>query len=155
MHDRDPLVTAAVAAHREGRYADALPLLVQLFAEEDSAATAEPGRYFITMFTWQLLVEAYPPARAALMDLRDSQVARLLAGDLAFGQPRGAVPEDGYRRPTRFAVIHRINEIIGDTSSTAALFAQLDAADPALARAYAYLALPAVVAAGNFALADR
>lgn len=156
MLDEDPLVDAAVAAHREGRYADALPLLQQLFAEEDAGITAAPGRYFITMFNWKLLVDAYPPARDAVLALRDGQAARLVAGDVHFGTPRGAIPADSCAgQKTRFSVIAKINDFAGDLQATHALFAQLDQSTPALARQYAYLALPAVVAAGDFALADR
>src|SRR5690606_15563894 len=39
--------------------------------------------------------------------------------------------------------------------ATHALFLQIEAQEPALAQRYAWLALPAIVAAGDFALAER
>jgi hypothetical protein len=56
---------------------------------------------------------------------------------------------------SRFALIAEINRILGDARSTYEVFVRLDAMRPDLARRHAFLALPAVVAACDFALADR
>lgn len=155
MSRLDPLVTAAFAAHDAGRFDEAMRLLTQLFADEDDVAITTGSRFFETMLGWRMLLADYPPARAALQALRDEQVRRLLAGDLAFGLARGPVYRDGGRsHATRFSVIVKINGLIADPASTAALFARLHATDPLLARKYAWQALPAVVATGAFALAD-
>ena len=58
-------------------------------------------------------------------------------------------------RKERFAVIAELNELLADPQSTCALFAGFDRSDPAMARKYAYRALPAVVDVGDWALADR
>ncbi|WP_332876370.1 hypothetical protein [Massilia sp. S19_KUP03_FR1] len=156
MPDRDPLVTAALAAHADGRFAEALSLLKQLFAEEACATVSGRSRLFITMFGWQMLVAAYPPARAALQTLREAQIRQLLAGDLFFGPPGEPIFDEGRtRQTTRFAIVVDINRMIDEPASTATLFQRLDADQPALAETYAGAALPALVATGRFALADR
>lgn len=137
----------------EGRHAESLALVQELFAEAERAAAQERWAFFMTMFTWKQLAEAYAPARTALAALRDAQVAKLLAGDVYCDAGAGGLKE--YQRTRRFSLVVQMNEILDDAPSTHALFVQLDAAQPALARSYAWLALPALVEAGAFALADR
>jgi hypothetical protein len=60
-----------------------------------------------------------------------------------------------FQRASRFSLICQMNEIIDDARSTCELFARLDVSAPALARRHAAQALPAIVEAGDFALADR
>lgn len=153
MEDTDPRLKQALLAHSEGRHDEALELLRALFGEVD-AATLSIGRahYFGLMFQWRMLLEDYPPARAPLIALRDRQVARLLDGDPGFGQRETTGIE---RSPSRFAVIVEMNDMLGDTRSTYEVFVRLDAAQPGLARAHAWRALPAVVDMGDFRLADR
>jgi hypothetical protein len=156
MPGRDQLAKAALAAHADGRFDEALGLLQQLFTAEASATGAAPSHLFITMFGWQMLVEAYPPARAALQVLREAQIRQLLAGDLFFGPPGEAGFDAGStRQKTRFAIVVDINRTLDDPASTATLFQRLDRDLPALAEQYAFSALPALVATGRFALADR
>jgi hypothetical protein len=104
---------------------------------------------FIVTFEWSQLVEVYPPAREALADGRDEQARRLLGGDeyLRTGDTAGT--------RSRFGFIAGINRILGDADATYRLFVQLEQATPASARRVAYLALPAIVAAGDFRLAER
>ncbi|MBQ5939122.1 hypothetical protein [Massilia sp. AB1] len=142
--------------YEAGRYADLLVLLQQSLAEAELEVAPERTRFFMTMFHWKMLVEDYPPARAELEAARDEQAARLFAGDLYAGlDDDAAKDEDSFRRVQRFSLIADMNRTLGDARSTHALFVRLDAGQPALARQYAYLALPEVVEVGDFALADR
>jgi hypothetical protein len=140
MTGRDERVQRAVALREEGRYAEALAALHEAL---DAADTPARIPVFIVMLEWQFLAEAYPPAREALRAARDAQAARLLAGDVAIGG-----------RP-RFALVEDMNRILDDVRSTYELFARLDAERPDVASRHARAALPAVVAAGDLALADR
>jgi hypothetical protein len=157
MPDTDDRMTRMSALRREGRYAEALPLLQQLFAEAGQAMHPARSGYFITMLEWKFLADAYAPARAALLAEREAQIRLLLAGEHVFGRHDSSAPQasDAFGRRSRFSLIAEMNDTLGDARSTADLFARLDASAPELARQYAGQALPAVVAAGNFALADR
>jgi len=156
MNEFDERVKELIGLRGVGRYAEALALLLQLFAE--AALSDVPARrsLFIVMLEWQFLIEDFAPARAALAEARDAQVAQLLAGDLYFD--RGAaegedIPE--YRRLARYALIIDMNDILEDACSTRELFVRLEAVQPELARRRAWRALPAMVETGDFALADR
>ena len=155
MTDVDPRQREAIALRHAGRCEDALALLQALFAEVEREAAPDRSRYFMPMFEWRMLAEEYAPARAALAHLREAQAARLLAGDLYGGSGDRVVPEDHIPRRTRFLIVVEINRILGDALATHALFVRLDAAQPELARRYAWLALPDIVEAGDFLLADR
>jgi hypothetical protein len=152
MLDSDSAITAAIAAHEQGRYPDALALLQQLFAA--AQAQREPGHspYFMAMFGLQQLLPVYRPAHTAVQAMRDAQVTQLLAGSPHFGAPFSA---DYPVSKERFSVIVELNDLLGDTQSTCALFADLDARDPAVADRHASRALPALVAEGAWALANR
>ncbi|NHQ92600.1 hypothetical protein [Janthinobacterium lividum] len=142
MPDIDSRSTRLIALRNEGRHAEALQLLQELFA--DAGQTLNPARssYFMIMLEWKFLAEAYAPAYAALQAERDAQI-QLLLSDNTFG---GRL---------RFSLIAEMNDTLGDARSTADLFARLDTCAPELARQYAWQALPAVVESGNFALAER
>lgn len=157
MPDIDTRLTRMSALRREGRHAEALPLLQQLFADAGQAMKPARSSHFIIMLEWKFLADAYAPARAALQAERDGQIRLLLAGEHAFGRHDGGTlaAEDMFGRTSRFSLIVEMNDTLGDARSTADLFAQLDASAPELARQYAWQALPAIVEAGNFALADR
>jgi hypothetical protein len=137
MTGRDARLRDAIALREAGRHAEALDVL--------RAALGAPAGVpvFIVILEWQFLAEVYPPALAALREQRDDQAARLLAGDADFAGR------------SRFALIEDMNRILDDARATCDLFARLDAVRPEIARRHARLALPAVVAAGDLALADR
>lgn len=156
MTELDPIVTAASAAHHEGRYEEAIPLLVRLFerSEQESASMHSP--FFMTMFIWQLMLEDYPPARVPLLALRDAQIGKFLAGQLIFAPDDTPVlVDEPWLQKPRFSIIVRINDLLQDSASTCALFAELDANNPDLARRYGTMALPAIVAERQWALAER
>lgn len=151
MFEIDPEVDAAVAAHNEGRYADALALQQALFARAEQEDAPGHSPYFMAMFGWQMLLPDYPPAQPVLQAMRDEQVRRLLGGARYFGAPLW----EGGMRKERFGVIVELNDLLGDAPSTCALFAHFDATDPDAARKYAPRALPALVACEKWALAER
>ena len=139
----------------EGRHAEALSLLQELFAEAERESRPGRPRFFMTMFQWALLAGVYAPARTALEEVRQAQVAQLLAGDLHCGAGASASHEGDVPRTARFSLIVEMNRILRDAQSTTDLFVQLDTRHPELARRYARHALPALVETGDFALADR
>lgn len=149
MEQLDPALKDAIEARHEGRNADALRLLVKLFGQGCRSDTHARASHFLTMFEWNQLAEDYPPAREAMASARDEQVGLLLGGDENFST--GA---DGWPR-SRFQVIVHMNETLKDAGATYALFIQLQSLMPALARRKAFLALPAIVEAGDYALAER
>ena len=157
MPDIDSRLTSLIALREAGRHAEALPLLQQLFAEAGRTMNPPRSRYFIPMLEWKFLAGAYAPAYAALQVERDAQIRLLLSGEHDFGRHDNSDPQGSgaFGRTSRFSLIADMNETLGDAHSTADLFARLDASAPELARQYAWQALPAVVEAGNFALADR
>jgi hypothetical protein len=143
----DDTLTAARDAHAAGRFDEALGLLVAVF----EAARDDPLRFakieFLLMFQWKLLVQDHVPARTALARLRDERARRLLEGA---GDP-GRI-EAG--RHGVFSVIVRMNDILEDSAATYTLFVRMLEVMPQRAGKEVYLALPAIVAAGDFALAE-
>src|SRR5437763_12306752 len=73
---------------------------------------------------------------------------RLMTGDFACAFERN------FRR-TRFHLVVDMNEMQDDGHATWALFVRLEALAPEQARREAFLALPAIVAAGDFERAER
>lgn len=139
-----------------GRHGEALALLQQLFFQAARLDVPARRSLFMVMLEWQFLIEVFAPARAALAEARDAQVAQLLDGDLYFdrgGAPGEEIPE--YQRLARYTLVVEINEILKDASATRDLFVRLEAVQPGLARRRAWRALPAIVEMGDFALADR
>ncbi|MYM27639.1 hypothetical protein GTP58_04840 [Duganella sp. CY15W] len=138
----DGAVQQAVDAYQEGRYEEALGLVQELFERADRS-------HFITMFTWSQLIEHHAPARDALVLKREAQVRLLLQGDVTFQMRDGRWPR------SRFSVIHEINDMLNDSRATYELFLQLLETQPEQADNESYLALPAIVAAGDYTLAER
>jgi hypothetical protein len=151
MPDIDARIAAAMAAREEGRYADALVLQQALFTQAERQEATGESPYFMAMFGLQMLLPVHPPTHAAVQIMRDDQVRRLLQGERHFGAPVW----EGGKRPQRFAVIVELNDLIGDAESTCVLFVRFDESDPVQARQYAGRALPALVACGAWALAER
>ena len=147
----EAIVPEAIRAREEGRYEDALRHLLAAFARVLSSDRERHISDFLPMLEWHFLAEEYPPARAALAEARDVQVHRLLAGELTYGLPRS----QWFGPPSRFSLIVDMNETLRDPHSTSAVFARLEALFPEQAQRDAFVALPAVVEAGDFALAER
>jgi ribosomal protein S18 acetylase RimI-like enzyme len=138
----DPALERAMLAQREGRYDDALSLLLDVFARGDET-------HFITMVAWRGLIALYAPAREAMVRERDAQTSRLLAGDATFGKERDDQPGN------RFKVIIDFNEALNDSRATYDLFRQLLNNQPTLAARHTWRVLPAIVEAEDYALAER
>lgn len=131
----------AILARREGRYDRALFLLLDLFARED-------GTHAIVMIEWRLMIEQHAPAREAMVRERDEQSRRLLAGEHTFGK-------SGDRPRDRFSIIGDMNEALKDSRATYDLFLQLLAVHPEVSKRIGWRALPAIVEAQDYALAQR
>lgn len=156
MNDQPLTHRQASLMREQGDYPGALSLLRQSLAAAELAARSTHVQVFFVMFEWELLAEKYPPARAALAEVRDGQVTKLMNGDLLFGRgDSNGRDDDGVPCGTRFSLIVEMNRTLADTPATHGLFAWLDATAPDLARQYSHVALPAVVDAGDFSLADR
>lgn len=140
----------------EGRHDELLTFLEQLYAQAEQAPAPARTDYFMTMFQWGLLIDKYAPAAAALARVRNEQARRLLGGEPYTGTaPWREDQRRMFERVERFALIVDMNETLGDPRATHALFLQLEARQPELARRYAWRALPAIVEAGDFVLAER
>ncbi|MES2149220.1 MAG: hypothetical protein V4508_05430 [Pseudomonadota bacterium] len=149
MDQFSAVMNDAMLARKEGRNDDALRLLLALFDELACGAVGIEGHYFITMFEWRQLAGQFRPAHEALARARDEQVRRLLDGDDVFGDLSAPRPQ------SRFRVIVDINETLKDSRATCELFVRLLSILPACAQREAFMALPAVVEAGDFSLAER
>lgn len=132
-------IEKAIVARQEGRYEEALRLILTLFETEGDSS-------FI-MFIWRLLMDDFPPAREAFIRTRDAQTVLLLAGELHNENVRG-------RLRSRFELIAHMNQDLLDGRATYELFLKLLAMQPDEARREAYIALPAIVDAGDYALAE-
>ncbi|MEG1055672.1 MAG: hypothetical protein RSF79_26935, partial [Janthinobacterium sp.] len=132
MPDIDSRSTRLIALRNEGRHAEALPLLQQLFAEAGQTLNPARSSYFMIMLEWKFLAEAYAPAYAALQAERDAQIQLLLSGQHDFGRHDSRAPQAGntFGRRSRFSLIAKMNDTLGDARSTAELFAQLDTCAP-------------------------
>jgi hypothetical protein len=147
----DVLAQEARRAKEDGRLDDALQALEQAFELAVSDERAEHTREFIPLLEWEWLAQAYPPARDALVRVRDRQARLMLEGQLTYGGAPAAWPHP----KTRFSLVARLNRALGDPQSTYDLFAQLDAARPDYAARVSIFALEEVVGAGDFALGER
>lgn len=125
----------------DGLYEEALADLIWFHDNALLESRAWSGvRLSYALYDWVRLGELYPPAMAALHDIRDGKAAGLLAGRLD---------------SSAFHDVAAIDEVLQAAEKTHALYRQLMDAQPDLARACAQSALPAVVAAKDYALAAQ
>ena len=143
-----PDFTEGSAALNEGRYDEALAIVLSSFARIDRGEGARP-RLFFTMFLWTLLVECHPPARESMRQARDDQLRRVLAGDDQLGAG------DEQPAQSRASLVIDMNRTLGDLRSSYAMFIALREQQSALARRIAFLAMPAILDAGDFVLAEQ
>lgn len=132
---------AARQAGLEGRHEEALRELVWFHhhAQEEQRALAGV-RLSYALFYWIQLGETYPPARQALVDLREEKAQILLLGA---------------GRRELFHDVVAIDERLEQIRATYELYLALAERHPALAERCSQLALPAIVAAKDYLLADR
>ena len=139
--DAQARLDAASELAVDGQYEEALREF-QWF--HDHALEHDPSLYGVrlsyALYAWIELGDAYPPALAALEAVRERDAARLLAGQ-------------GKRELLHDVVA--IDEELGKGAETHALCVALEKADPALLTSCADIALPAIIAAGDYALAER
>lgn len=126
---------------REGRHEEALREF-QWFHEH--ALEERPSLYGVrlsfALSAWAELGAVYPPARQALDGVRARDTALLLAGQGGFHL---------------FHDVASINETLGEQERTHALFASLVELAPDLAQSCLGTALPAIITARDFELAER
>lgn len=141
MGQAHDVLERARSARLEGRYEDALR--DHLWFHEN-ALSVEPGmagvRLSFALRDWIYLAEKFPLARRALQGLRDRDTAKML---------NGAESRDLFRD------IVAINSALGEERATHDLFVRMDVQMAQLAQQCADLALPALVAAEDYALARR
>lgn len=138
VHER---LHSAQRAANQGRHEEALREYIWF---HHHALETEPSlrgvRLSFALAHWIALAAKYPPALAALQQVRDDKTNSLLNGE---------VDLDTFRD------VEAINRDLQSVLATYALFAHIVAANPALAQQCARWAFPALVAAGDFALASR
>ena len=139
--DAQARLDAASELAGDGQYEQALREF-QWF--HDHALEQDPTLYGVrlsyALYAWVDLGQEYPPALEALEAVRQRDMALLLAGQ----GKRGL-----------FHDVVAINDELGKSEETHALCVELERADPALLLACADIALPAIIAAGDYALAER
>lgn len=125
----------------DGRHEDALRDYLWFHEHALETDPALRGvRLSYALRDWTELASGYPPALIALEHVRDAKTDALLhgAGDL-----------DAFRD------VESINRHLDSVLHTYTLFAQIAAANPALAQQCAHRAFPSLVAVGDFSLAAR
>jgi hypothetical protein len=136
-----------------------LPLLQQYFAQLEAVEQPDKTDLFVVMFEWQLLLEQqYAPARAALVTLREQQIARLLAGCRYLGcgiSDKAAWAAAPWLWVERQDLVVQMNELLGDPDSSGELLAKLEAEQPEHASRLGRRAIPALIAIEDYARAER
>lgn len=137
-HER---LNAARMAAIEGRHEDALREFIWFHHHAlDERPSLAGVRLSYALYYWLDLGQAYPPALQALEEVREQKAQALLRGD-------------GDRN--LFLDVSAIDGVKGDSRATHALYLALAERQPALAAECAQLALPAIVAARDYQLADQ
>ncbi|MBD8529047.1 MULTISPECIES: hypothetical protein [unclassified Massilia] len=123
------------------RYAEAFALVSRLYAHAQEPADS-PGRSALdrALYLWGELAGHHAPAHAALARVRDDLAAILRTG-----------PPDR----TLLRRVATLDASLGEAAHTRTLFLELTEHDTALAAMYAHAVLPALIAVGDFALAER
>ena len=155
MDDMLAFAEARRAAREAGRQDELLRLVSASFEQLSSGAPRFSTEFFGTMFEWRMLTETFEPAVAAMREARDVQQRLLLEGDTVFGLASATADSFVRPPPSRFSVIVHFNEILDDHRATADLFASMLQMQPVIDRFEAHLALPSLVAAGEFATAQQ
>lgn len=126
--------------HRH-RHDEALALIVALHEKAQAqGGPGDPPAQDRVLSLWGDLAQRHGPAHAALAQVRDRLAADLLAG---------ACDRTLFRR------VASVDAKLGEAAHTRTLFLQVLERDTALASTYAHAAIPALIAVGDFALAER
>jgi len=125
----------------EGKYAEALSEYVWF---HHYALAEQPSLYGVrlsfALAHWKDLADVYPPALAALLEVRDDKTRRLVSGELD---------------RELFHDTEAINQYLGASSETSKLFESIDRDAPEFARECSDLAFEALVESGKFSLAAK
>jgi len=136
----DALKSARLLA-AEGRFDEALEKHVWFHHHGLDADRSYYGvRLSFALSEWVELGRKYPKALATLKDIRDEKTSRLIAGE------------------TDEAVFHdvqSINDHLGETNATVALFRKIDATRPDFAASVCGLAEESLITAEEYALARK
>lgn len=126
---------------RNGKHAEALERFQWFHAH---ALEHEPGmagvRLSFALMYWKELGDDYPPARAALVELRDRTVSQVLETGGTF---------------ELFHDASALNRTFAEEGETVELFAAIDESHPELAKKYWLIAQEPVLAAKRFDLAAK
>jgi hypothetical protein len=140
MGARERFAAARVAA-REGRHQEALDGLLWFHHHALEEQPSLRGvRMSYALYEWLDLGRVYPPARQALEEVRAQTAQALLRGD----------GDDSL-----FHELVAIDEALAQGHATYAVYVALLEHQPELAARCMPLALPVIVAAGDYPLADR
>lgn len=141
MQQPNEVFERARAARLDERFQDALTDHLWLHEHALEASPEWNGvRLSFALRDWIYLAEQFPPAREALLAIRDRESARMLKGDATL---------------ERFREVAAINEALRDVVATQQLFLALDSVDSAIAEQCAELAMTALVKCEDFQLARR
>ena len=143
-----PGTASAIEAHRDGRLDEARRIVKARFDWMASCPKDAHRNYFMTMFEWAQLSRDDAAARVAMINERDKQWRSVLAGD-------GIFCGEGVRPISRVKVIVDMNHSLGDSAATYRMATQLLQDHPALLRQEMHMVLPAIVEAGDYALAAQ
>lgn len=141
--DADPqlILTEARELARAGRYEEALQRQIWFRANVLRLDPAMSGvRQSFALSDWADLGRKYPPAQQALVDARDRAVAACRA--------KGGTSND-------FSDVKSINGYLDEDEQTVALFRELDAQKPKLARSCIHYAKSKLAEAGEYALCAK
>ncbi|SHN44249.1 hypothetical protein SAMN05192549_12114 [Duganella sacchari] len=127
----------AWSIHAEGKFEEALQEYIWLFEATAKDADTASLRLSYVLAAWAKLAEEYLPAHHALVDLRNHMAEQLLSE-----------PAD----TALFNDIRVVNDKLGDLQNTYHLFQRLP---DALKQQTARIALPSLMACGDYQLARR
>lgn len=131
----------AVALADQGKYEEALQKHLWF---HEHAVEADPSlsgvRVSFALAYWADLAKKYPPALAALKQIRDENTARLLKGEGNWAL---------------LFEVDSINDSLGEPQATVELFKKIDAANPDFAASIYSGASRRLVSAGEYALARK
>lgn len=134
-------LVAAHQAAREGRHQAALEAFMWFHDQALAEGPAARGAYlWAALREWVDLAKTYPPALQALQAMREQKARALLRGD-------------GNRH--QFHDVVAIDKRMERSHATHALYLALTERQPPLAAECTGMALPAIVAAGDYRLADQ
>jgi hypothetical protein len=125
----------------EGRFVEALAKHVWFHDHALESNKALNGvRLSFALAYWVKLGEQYPPARQALAEIRDGNVAAVISGERSY---------------ELFDDVAALNEVLGDDQLTVRLFLDIESSDPEHARRIYRLAEDSLARSGEYQVCSR